>query len=365
MNEHNTYPLHRAIAVHQNEVLPRISASDLSVVNHYGFTLLMEAALAGNEEATRHLCAMGANVHDKDPNGNTALHLSARNGGQVAAVLLEAGADPMSFNSAQETPLIHALSQNKVPTLLPLLQAYKAKNISIEGEEDWTGMPAVNLVADACRMEELRLMLTMGSHLGACDDNGNTPLLKAAQDGLTNAVRVLLEAGDTPNTANQQDETALHLAARGHHTEIISLLLAAGANPNVKDAGGNTPLSLAVRHFKIRTAMLLVEAGADVTERFSWKKYPYMCSTAVYAPRLGRISRAEMAAIAPLRRAFEEAYSVYYDARREDTFDYLLLAIHTLQAPFARLLVRKCPSLLPPELAEPYHRFISYFSTEQ
>lgn len=353
--------LHRAIAMHHNEVLPRICANDLTTRNEYGYTLLMEAALAGNVEAARHLCAMGADVHAEGPNGNTALHLSARNGGQVAAVLLEAGADPFVENNDEETPLIHALVQKNGPSLLPLLRAYKEEDIDIDGESDG-GIPAVILAAHTYRTEELRLMLTMGGYWGSLDNDGNTPLMFAVKRGQTNAVRVLLEAGADLNTANSESETPLHWAVRLNHTEIISLLLEAGGDPNVRDNGGHTPLSIAFTHGQFGIVALLAEHGADVTERFPMKKFDFFYKPSILMDSIGPkgLTREEMCALKPLFSAFSQANKAYNDEHGEESFDYLMLALYYLRPDIARLLVRCNPQILCPETEEAYYRFDHY-----
>lgn len=71
-----------------------------------------------------------------------------------------------------------------------------------------------------------------------CVDNGGLPpLLRAAQEGLTVAVRVLLGAPviNVNATATRSKKTALVLAARAGHLEAVELLLGAGADVSLGD----------------------------------------------------------------------------------------------------------------------------------
>lgn len=69
------------------------------------------------------------------------------------------------------------------------------------------------------------------------DNGGLPPLLRAAQEGLTVAIRVLLGAPtiNVNATATRSRKTALVLAARAGHLEVVELLLGAGADVSMGD----------------------------------------------------------------------------------------------------------------------------------
>lgn len=347
------------VAAHRYSVLPQLQAADLSARDERGRTLLMEAALAGNAEAVNHLCAMGANVHATDKDGNTALHLSAEEGGHAAALLLAAGADPKAVNGEGDTPLIHALTCGYPIPLLPLLQAYQEHGIDIGEEEDIDGIRAVIYAVRRCVTAELKLLLALGADVRECDEKGDTPLLLAARYGRTASVRALLAWGADPNTCNQEDETPLHLAVRGNRAEMVELLLAAGAQPDAADAGGHTPLRIAVAQGHFLIAEQLVEAGADVTARFPMKQLDALWSESVVAENNRPFRRATLEALGAILRAFRQACRASAQADEEESFNYLFLAVFHLRPTLARLLVRRCPSLLPPEAEEAFYRFLA------
>lgn len=349
----------QAIAAHRNVVLPQLCGSDLAARDERGRTLLMEAALAGNAEAVNHLCAMGADVHATDKDGNTALHLSAEEGGHAAALLLAAGADSKAVNGEGDTPLIHALTCGYPIPLLPLLQAYQEHGIDIGEEEDIDGIRAVIYAVRRCVTAELKLLLALGADVRECDEKGDTPLLLAARYGRTEAVRALLGAGADPNGCNQEEETALHLAVRRNSAESVELLLSAGAQPDAADAGGHTPLSLAVAQGRFFIAEHLVEAGADVTTRFPMKRLDALWPESVVFENNRLLGRATLQTLGPILRDFRQAFRTSAHSDEKESFNYLLLAVLHIQPAFARLLVRRYPALLPPEAEEAFYRFIS------
>ena len=67
----------------------------------------------------------------------------------------------------------------------------------------------------------------------ATNNDGVTPLLKAAQKGHTEIVTALLAAKADVNAANKTDGvTPLYMAAAKGHTEIVTTLLEANADVN-------------------------------------------------------------------------------------------------------------------------------------
>jgi uncharacterized protein len=100
--------------------------------------------------------------------------------------------------------------------------------------------------------------------LDARDDDGNTPLMRAALDGQTKQVEALLRKGTDVNAQNRQGRTALMFAIINLHAATVKKLLEFDADVNVQaDGCGCTPLTLAACSGDIGITRALLRGGAD------------------------------------------------------------------------------------------------------
>lgn len=103
--------------------------------------------------------------------------------------------------------------------------------------------------------------------INALDNEGKSPLHRAASRGQRMVVQHLLDHGADVNQPCRTKETALHLAATVGHNAVVKLLLERKANVDARDNAGWTPLySVAGRGFKTLGETLL-DHGADVNAR--------------------------------------------------------------------------------------------------
>ncbi len=115
----------------------------------------------------------------------------------------------------------------------------------------------------ACSGEDaLKQHLSTGAQVDTRDDDGETPLMKAADHGVASAVEALLRAGADPNARDEDGETALMMAADEGNIVVVKLLLAAGADIHARDKDGETALSKALEERRIDIVELLRKAGA-------------------------------------------------------------------------------------------------------
>ncbi|KAI5634912.1 ankyrin repeats (3 copies) domain-containing protein [Phthorimaea operculella] len=115
---------------------------------------------------------------------------------------------------------------------------------------------------DAARLASL--LHADARDINVCDENGCTPLQRAAADGHVDAVQLLLQHGADPNRQDLvHGNTAAHEAAWKGYSRCVALLAAAGADLRVRNAGGFAPLHLACQNGHNQSCREILLAGAQ------------------------------------------------------------------------------------------------------
>lgn len=94
----------------------------------------------------------------------------------------------------------------------------------------------------------LRLIAADPLLVHCCDEDGYTPLHRAAYSGHVGVVSALLSSGAKVNSRTIDGWTPLHSACRWSHAAVASCLLQHGAELNAQTNGGLTPLHLAASY---------------------------------------------------------------------------------------------------------------------
>ncbi len=116
-------------------------------------------------------------------------------------------------------------------------------------------------IGDTERVEEL---IAAGIDVNQQDNNGNTPLHKAARRGRHAIVETLIANKADVNKQNICGETPLHKAARHGKLKAVKILIAHGADVNRQHNGGWTPLHEAAYNGKLRVVQTLIAHNSDV-----------------------------------------------------------------------------------------------------
>jgi uncharacterized protein len=290
----------------------------LTILPHGNWTPLMYAARDGGVDAARALAKAGAEINATDPDGTTALILAIMNAHyDTANAILEAGADPNITDKAGMAALYAAVDMSSLGEVYGMPP--RKVHDTLTPTDLMSRLIAKGAVVDALlKSPTLQRNHTPGEgQLGA----GTTPLMRAARNGDSAAMKILLAAGADPtlkqprgttalmmasglgrglgvfakdygteadlrqavellvernvdvNAATDDGITAIHLAAQGGLDSIVRVLAKAGARLDVKDKRGRTPVDMAMGvggrgraggppPVYERTAKLLKELGA-------------------------------------------------------------------------------------------------------
>ena len=228
------------------------------------------------------LLAAGADANDALPDGTSALVLAAHSGqGDVAALLLDKGADPNAFGTGYTA--LHAAVLRSDVTLVKALLAHGAdpnvrmtKGTPLRRDTTDFNLPATLigstpylLAARFLEPEIMRALAAGGADPTLTLPNGATPLMIAAGMGssrnesrrgiavidfgkvepesrVLDGCRAVVGLGADVNAANQAGDTALHTAAAQGYDTVVQLLADHGAQVNAKNKRGLTPLAAAM-----------------------------------------------------------------------------------------------------------------------
>jgi len=237
-----------------------------------GLSPLMFAVRGGHREATKALLDAGGKIDEVTPEGNSLLHLAILNAHfELAALLLERGADPNVANAERLTPL-HLLVHVRRPdwqTLPPPVPTGSLDSLTlmqrlIDGGAD-VNAQAAPYPGRMPRLFDEQIPPPLG---------GTTPLWLAATGPDVDAMQLLLAAGADPTLTDEMGATVLMAASgiayrQGYRQKLeaetaaaVRLALEHGADVNAIDKNGNTALhGLALRGVN-EAVMALVERGA-------------------------------------------------------------------------------------------------------
>ncbi len=228
-----------------DQLLQRGIPVDVRGVN--AMTPLHQAVWFGHVDAAKRLLAHGASLSLKGtPQASTALHLAVdRADADMVQLLLESGANIHDRNRNMETPLHVAAWQrwNDNTEVAELLLDYGA---DLDARDD-LGFAPLNRAAREGSTKLASLLVLQGADVESQTIKETTPLYQAAWAGDIATVRLLLDHGAKVNARNIDRYSPLKIAVLQNHVEVARLLLERGADPSQKlfglyawrDAEGN------------------------------------------------------------------------------------------------------------------------------
>ena len=247
--------------------------------------VIYSAAKRGNLALQEHLknCA---NINDvRNSDGETALHLAARNGHLHASqLLIYNNANVHEKDNSGQTPLHLSATFGRVDVLKVLIS-----NKANVHEKDKSGQTPLHVAALYGNVKASQVLIGNNANVHEKDKSGQTPLDVARLNSRNTVVNVLLEIFSTVYSAakegnlalqeelekcaninelkNSNGFTALHWAARYGDVQASQVLISNNANVHEKDNSGQTPLHLSAIFGHVQASQVLISNSANVDEK--------------------------------------------------------------------------------------------------
>lgn len=257
--------MHAAVLGHVDVVTQLLErGADLAATDNDGFDALVAAATGGSADVCKLLLDRGLAVNVMAGSGGAPLMIAARAGASDAVrVLLEAGAEVDARAEPSEAFVAEITALQAQPETGLTEQEADAKRQRLDAYFE-RGSTALMYASALGHHDIVKQLVLAGADCRLKDNDGQSPLVHAANTGSTKSVATLLELGNAdPNDTTGQGLPLLANAVASGAEALAEMLIKAGAAVDAA-AGGVAPLLLACQAGSSKLIALLLAKGADV-----------------------------------------------------------------------------------------------------
>lgn len=236
--------------------------ADVNYRNDNGQTPLHIAVAHREHVIISQLLNNGAYPKARNDAGQQPILLAAlHNDFPSIELLLKNGANPNALDFDGWSPLLAAVDRNNDNGIINILIKYGA-DPTIANEKNFNALAASASNGNKRIFEQLvDLVDKKSTVLNRSLKHGNTVIHYAALGGNVGICKIALELGAAVNSQNHKGRTPLMLAA---NHGVTSLLISQGADLNTLDARGQSAVSHAIIREDRESILVLLRSGANV-----------------------------------------------------------------------------------------------------
>ncbi len=244
-----------------------VDASSINAPTKSGETPMIAAIVTGDDELVRLMLQRGADVEARCADRITPLMHAISHGYNSIAELLLSHRAQVDAPTSGWTPLHRATDLVNISMVSTLL-AHGA-DIEAKSPKDFSPRKHPLGALKSPKMDD-----SDDDH-SSSNDQGWTPLLRAACNGEEKMVHLLLQKGAAIEARNPSNGTPLICACERQHDAVVDMLLINGADVHAEDDFGWKPIHRAlVNKGGELIAGLLLSRDANVNARDTYRKTP-------------------------------------------------------------------------------------------
>ncbi|KAL2756479.1 hypothetical protein ACRALDRAFT_2042593 [Sodiomyces alcalophilus JCM 7366] len=236
------------------------AGADINMRDHAGRTPLIVAVEKASMRAVDVLTEYEADMEVRLPNRGTALHIAVAKGQYMLAEKLADRGARIDSRIRDHTTLTLAISTASSEIAAMLIEA--GADVDVTATNGTTPLLAATAIGDAHVTE---LLLAQGARVDVANSQGYYPIHMAAHKNKVEILQLLIGAGSPIDSVTQRNETPLSIAVEFGYPRVVQHLIQAGANLDEPPPGRSRAIFAALKSRNIDVCLTLVRGGADCT----------------------------------------------------------------------------------------------------